>query len=215
MSETTYPRILTQDPSFKALAFCIYDGEDTIYIDNCHSELGQNIGFERVFTTCQSLWCEYRSKLDTYPTFDYIFSEIPPPVGNFAAGLYALDTLIMSHLECRVSNIENIFIFSPSYLSTIHNTRKYNKSDSTQLAKFFMNEVLQDHFKFVLPDTVTATGKTRKGVMNNDRAEAFLFMLRAFCRFNVKGLRNTIIEQMAGLGVEAEKPLHSTSTKEE
>ena len=204
--------ILAQDPSFNALAFSLYDGEDTIYIDNSSFKLGDSIGFGRVYEACSDLIKQYTDRLGNFGVgetlfIDEIISEVPPPVGNFAAGLYALDTYILSNLWTKYESVKSMWIVSPSYLGTVHGTAKYQKSDSTKLAKYFINEVLADKFKIVIPDSVSATGRKQKGVMNNDRAESFLFLLRAFCKYDIKGCRDLITNEMKGLGYPAEQLL--------
>lgn len=204
--------ILAQDPSFNALAFSLYDGKDTIYVDNSTSKLGEGIGFDKVYNACSDLLMQYETRLSRLGVNDKIFidklvSEIPPPVGNFSAGLYALDTYIISNLWKKYDSIKEVYIVPPSYLGTVHGTAKYKKSDSTKLAKYFIDEVLKDDFKIVLPDNISQTGRKTKGTMNNDRAESFLFLLRMFCKYDIKGYRNRIMSEMSGLGYEAEKLL--------
>ena len=205
-------RIMTIDPSFKAAAFSVYDGCGTIYIDNCTTNLGSEIGFEKIFQACQEVEGQFLSKIQSIGVgnsilLDKIASEVPPPVGNFAAGLYALDTMLLRTLWERYQTVQDVFIFSPSYLGTVHGTSKYKKSDSTKLAKYFIENILKDDFEIVLPDTITASGKKRKGTLNNDRAESFLFMLRMFCKYDIKGYKDRIMSEMKGLGYEGEKLL--------
>ncbi len=89
---------------------------------------------------------------------------------------------------------------------TVHGG-KYKKSDSTQLAKYFINEILKDDIEIVLQDSISETGRRMKGTINNDKAESFLFLLRAFCKWDVYGTRDKIKMEMGGLGIEAEKLL--------
>ena len=205
-------KILAQDPSFNHLAYSLYDGNDTIYVDMCSYKLGEGIGFDKVYTACSDLWAQYKNKLDNLISehevcIDTVVSEVPPPVGNFSAGLYALDTHILSSLWHEYDSIKEIYIVPPSYLGTVHGTAKYKKSDSTKLAKYFIDEVLKDDFKVVLPDNISETGRRTKGTMNNDRAESFLFLLRMFCRYDIKGYKNRIMSEMQGLGYPAERLL--------
>lgn len=204
--------ILAQDPSFNALAYSLYDGKDTIYVDNSTSKLGEGIGFDKVYNACSDLLEQYISKLNKLGVgesilIDKYISEIPPPVGNFSAGLYALDTYIISNIFKTYTSIKEVYMVPPSYLGTVHGTAKYKKSDSTKLAKYFINEILKDDFKVVIPDSISASGRKTKGAMNNDRAESFLFLLRMFCKYDIKGYRNKIMSEMSGLGYEAEKIL--------
>lgn len=203
--------ILTQDPSFNALAFSVYDGKDTVYIDNCSYSLGSSVGFEKVFRGCEDLWLQYENKLNSLKekgiVVEKIFSEIPPPTISYSAGLYALDTYMLDKLSNFYGLKNDVYIIPSSYLSTVHGTNKYKKGDSTHLAKYFMEEVLKDDFKFVIPDNKSAGGRVLKGRMNNDRAESFLFMLRAFVKYDIKGYADKIVSEMSGFGYEAERLL--------
>lgn len=206
--------ILAQDPSFRALAYSLYDGKDTIYIDNSSYSLGDGIGFSKIYEACDDLFNQYVSRLNSIGVGDKILvdvlaSEVPPPVGQFSAGLYALDTYVISNLWRKYESIKEVYVISPSYLGTVHGTAKYSKSDSTKLAKYFINEVLKDDFKIILPDNISASGRKTKGTLNNDRAESFLFLLRMFCKYDIKGYHDRIMSEMRGLGYEAEQLLCS------
>ena len=77
------------DPSFKALSFSLYDGEDTIYIDTCSTHLGTSIGFDKVFYAVNGQWESFKTRLDKIDcskNIDTVVSEVPPPVGTFASG---------------------------------------------------------------------------------------------------------------------------------
>lgn len=203
--------ILAIDPSFDHLAISLSVGNHKIYMDMCSSKLGQDVGFGKVFDACYSNWKQLKEKLDSYlkesnSEIDYVISEYPPPVSNYSAGLYALDTFILSNLFETYKSIKEIYILSSSYLMTVHGG-KYKKSDSTQLAKYFINEVLKDDIEIILQDNISDTGRRSKGTVNNDKAESFLFLLRAFCKWNVYGLCDKIKMEMGGLGIEAEKLL--------
>lgn len=208
--------ILTQDPSFNSLAFSLYDGKDTIYIDNSSYSLGTSVGFEKVFRGCEDLWVQYKGKLEKYREMgiqvDSIMSEVPPPTINYSAGLYALDTYILSKLSEFWGIKENVLVIPSSYLSVVHGTNKYKKGDSTSLAKYFMEEVLKNDFTYVIPDSVSETGRIMKGRMNNDKAESFIFMLRAIVKYNIKGYAERIVSEMAGLGYESERILRGVNS---
>lgn len=205
--------IYAQDPSFQAWASSIWDGDSKIYINKFSHPLGEGIGFDKILTASRELWDMQHSYIDSLikdgciSEITHVFSEFPPPVGNFAAGLYGLDTFVISKLYDTYETVRDVYGFSPSYLQTVHSTKNYSKSDSTRLAKYFMNEVLQNDFEFVIPDNVSDTGRRTKGTMNNDKAESFLFLLRAFVKYDVKGLGQKISLEMSGLGIEAEKLL--------
>ena len=82
--------ILAQDPSFAKLSFSLYDGQGNIYLDSCKFELGECIGFEKIFNANISIFEQYKNKLEkdygvnSKFTIDKIFSEIPPQTGATA-----------------------------------------------------------------------------------------------------------------------------------
>lgn len=206
--------ILAQDPSFKSLASSLYDGKDTIYVHRCSYPLGTSIGFDTIYTACHDLRNQYIGKLNKVVReqniqIDKVFSEYPPPISQFSSGLYALDTFVLSELWSAYSSISEMYIIPPSYLSMVHGTSKYKKSDSTKLAKYFFDEVLVDKFKLCIEDTISEKGRRSKGVINNDKAESLIFLLRAFCKYDVKGCRDLIVSEMGGLGYSTEKLLVS------
>ena len=139
---------------------------------------------------------------------DLVFSEVAPPVGQFSAGLFALDTFILYKLFDTHYSIKEIWTIPPSYLSTIHGTSKYKKSDSTNLAKYYIGEVLKDKLDVVFLDNISSFGR-RKAKLNNDKAESFLFLLRDFCKYDTFGFRNSIISEMGGFSQENERLLIS------
>ena len=207
--------ILAIDPSFKALSFSLYDSDTKIvYIDTVSYPLGTSIGFEKIFDAVHVQWYQLHNKIDDYLqknniSIDVVISEIPPPVGNFSAGLYALDYTILNSLFETYTTINDLFILSPSFLTKVHGRRGYKKSESTALVKYFINEVLSDSFDVYIPDSVSAKGRVSKGRLNNDKAESFIFLLRLMVRLNINGLASKIKSEVEGLSHEGEKLLRS------
>ena len=192
--------ILAQDPSFAKLAFSLYDGDETIYMNNCTFELGDCVGFEKVFIASRTIFNQYSALLqNSYGVndrlfIDKVFTEVPPPNGTYSAGLFALDTFLVWGLYMSFKSINEIWSLPPSYLMVIHNCRKYKKGDSTTLAKYLMNEVLKDKFQFKFT-----------GAMNADRAESFIFLLRAFVKYNINDSAKPIVEAISGFLSDSEK----------
>ena len=207
--------ILAIDPSFKALSFSLYDSDTKkVYIDTVSYPLGTSIGFEKIFDAVHVQWYQLHNKIDDYIqknniSIDVVISEIPPPVGNFSAGLYALDYTILNSLFEKYTTIKDLFILSPSFLTKVHGRRGYKKSESTALVKYFIDEVLSDSFDVYIPDSVSDKGRVSKGRLNNDKAESFIFLLRLMVRLNIKGLANKIKSEVEGLSHEGEKLLRS------
>lgn len=207
--------ILAIDPSFKALSFSLYDSDTKkVYIDTVSYPLGTSIGFEKIFDAVHVQWYQLHNKIDDYIqknniSIDVVISEIPPPVGNFSAGLYALDYTILNSLFEKYTTIKDLFILSPSFLTKVHGRRGYKKSESTALVKYFIDEVLSDSFDVYIPDSVSAKGRVSKGRLNNDKAESFIFLLRLMVRLNINGLASKIKSEVDGLSHEGEKLLRS------
>ena len=205
--------ILAIDPSFKALSFSLYDSDTKkVYIDTVSYPLGTSIGFEKIFDAVHVQWYQLHNKIDDYIqknniSIDVVISEIPPPVGNFSAGLYALDYTILNSLFEKYTTIKDLFILSPSFLTKVHGRRGYKKSESTALVKYFIDDVLSDSFDVYIPDSVSAKGRVSKGRLNNDKAESFIFLLRLIVRLNINGLASKIKSEVEGLSHEGEKLL--------
>lgn len=207
--------ILAIDPSFKALSFSLYDSDTKkVYIDTVSYPLGTSIGFEKIFDAVHVQWYQLHNKIDDYIqknniSIDVVISEIPPPVGNFSAGLYALDYTILNSLFEKYTTIKDLFILSPSFLTKVHGRRGYKKSESTALVRYFIDEVLSDSFDVYIPDSVSAKGRVSKGRLNNDKAESFIFLLRLIVRLNINGLASKVKSEVEGLSHEGEKLLRS------
>lgn len=207
--------ILAIDPSFKALSFSLYDSDTKkVYIDTVSYPLGTSIGFEKIFDAVHVQWYQLHNKIDDYIqknniSIDVVISEIPPPVGNFSAGLYALDYTILNSLFEKYTTIKDLFVLSPSFLTKVHGRRGYKKSESTALVKYFIDEVLSDSFDVYIPDSVSAKGRVSKGRLNNDKAESFIFLLRLIVRLNINGLASKVKSEVEGLSHEGEKLLRS------
>lgn len=207
--------ILAIDPSFKALSFSLYDSDTKkVYIDTVSYPLGTSIGFEKIFDAVHVQWYQLHNKIDDYIqknniSIDVVISEIPPPVGNFSAGLYALDYTILNSIFEKYTTIKDLFILSPSFLTKVHGRRGYKKSESTALVKYFIDDVLSDSFDVYIPDSVSAKGRVSKGRLNNDKAESFIFLLRLIVRLNINGLASKIKSEVEGLSHEGEKLLRS------
>lgn len=207
--------ILAIDPSFKALSFSLFDSDSKIvYIDTVSYPLGTSIGFEKIFDAVHVQWYQLKEKIDTYLkgksiSIDYVVSEIPPPVGNFSAGLYALDYTILNNIFDEYKTVKDLYILSPSFLTKVHGRRGYKKGESTELAKYFIENILENQINVWIPNKVSETGRNIKGRLNNDKAESFIFLMRMFVKFNIYNLADTITKEVDGLKHEGEKLLRS------
>lgn len=207
--------ILAIDPSFKALSFSLFDSNSkSVYIDTVSYPLGTSIGFEKIFDAIHVQWYQLKEKIDTYLkdksiSIDYVVSEIPPPVGNFSAGLYALDYTILNNIFEEYKTVKDLYILSPSFLTKVHGRRGYKKGESTELAKYFIENILENQINVWIPNKVSETGRNIKGRLNNDKAESFIFLMRMFVKFNIYNLADTLIKEVDGLKHAGEKLLRS------
>jgi len=207
--------ILAIDPSFKALSFSLFDSNSkSVYIDTVSYPLGTSIGFEKIFDAVHVQWYQLKEKIDTYLkdksiSIDYVVSEIPPPVGNFSAGLYALDYTILNNIFEEYKTVKDLYILSPSFLTKVHGRRGYKKGESTELAKYFIENILENQINVWIPNKVSETGRNIKGRLNNDKAESFIFLMRMFVKFNIYNLADTLIKEVDGLKHAGEKLLRS------
>ncbi len=204
--------ILALDPSFKNLAYSVFDiPNQRVILGKVGTPLGTKIGFDVVFNAVGQQWSKlYKALKGLYVAegigresgivIDSVFSETPPPVSQFSSGLYALDTFILSQLFMRFQSVKEVYSIPPSYLSTVHGTSKFKKTDSTVLARYFIDELLADDLKVEYVSTISDTGRVMKGKLSNDVAESFIFLLRAIVRYNIYGLGNKIMSYCAGLG---------------
>jgi hypothetical protein len=206
--------IMGIDPSYNALSMSIYNVETgKVYVHTLSTELGDSIGFEKIFEAARYLREEQKKYIDSLieegciDGITEIFSETPPPTAMFSSGLYALDVLMLSSLFDTYNTIERIYSIPSSYVSVIHGTNKYNKSQSTQLAKYFIDEILNNDIEVIIPDSISKTGRKLKGRMNNDKAESFLFLLRAITKYDINGLALKVSQEMSGFMHESEKLL--------
>lgn len=206
--------ILAQDPSFAHCACSLFVQEKKkIYIDMHSYNLGETVGFEKVFKASHEIWSQYDSWLNFIGVgkdfdIDVVISEIPPPMGQFSAGLFALDTYLLDRLFYTYDSIKEIYTLPPSFLTSVHGGR-YKKSESTSLAKYFISEVFNNEYEIVIQGNTSKNGKKTKGTINNDKAESFIFLLRAMCKFDIDGRRNQILSEVGGLSFESEKLLVS------
>lgn len=164
-------RILALDPSYKNTGVVFMDGtcirlfsvgEATPRKDFTH------LYWAAMHTVKQIV---HELKLNTLdPRSIILVSEIPPHLGEFAAGLYMLDTLLLTYLMdyCR-----EVYVLNPNFLPKIHGKRKFRKGESVELMQMLRQEFSGYTF---IPD---------KKVYRSDICEAFLMFLRIYIKRDV------------------------------
>jgi hypothetical protein len=204
--------LLGIDPSFDHFAYSLYiEDRNKIYVGMVKTELGEKIGFNVTYQGAKDVWEKFKHEFDKYnlDTDTRVISETPPPVGQFSPGLFLLDGIMLDNIFREYKCVSEIYTLASSYLTSVHGG-KYKKQESTQLAKYIINEVLgSKDFEIVIPDTKSASGRKVKGTLNNDKAESFLFLMRLFCKYDIKGYANRLMSEVGGLGYDSEKLLVS------
>ena len=202
------------DPSFAALSISILNTEThKVYINTFSEKLGSNIGFDKVYLASRKLWSQLSEYINTLifnkdiDGIDKVFSEFPPPVASFSSGLFALDNYILSSLFDSYTSIKELYIIPSNYVGVVHGTRKYTKGESTKLANYLINEVISDKIEIIIPDSISEKGRVTRGKMNNDKAESFIFLVRAMVKYNIYDLSKVLVSEMEGLSHEGEKLL--------
>ena len=154
--------LLALDPSFRRTGISVYsDGEITINSIGLESNPDKSFHsiWHQIDELTQSI-CNYAKDFKV----EQVISEIPPPVGQYSAGLWALDSVLFHRI--RLLQVKSLYVVPPNYIAHIHGTRKYTKTDSVELAKSIM-EGLSGRCKITL--------NTKR--LNHDQCESFLFFM--------------------------------------
>lgn len=157
------------DPSFTRTGISIYNVDEKS-LQVCRVEnkdLPAKKSFDNMFHLVN---LTIRNILSRLPSPDgnelIILSEVPPPSGQFSSGLYALDTALLREISLIYKS--TIYIVPPTYIGSVHGTRKYNKSTSTILG----NKLLS-LFSNVVMD--------KKNICH-DESESLIFLIRLLVR---------------------------------
>lgn len=180
------------DPSFKrtGLAFM---SENKIFVDEVKRESNDDKSFEQIFRDCNEVSNEVLGKIvrlyDPRETEFYIFSECPPPQGSFSPGLYGLDITLFGSLKGLRSQVNVLY---PNFIGHVHGKRKYNKSESVEVAKF----ILSKYNHVILSKR-----------LSHDESEAVIILARNLASVNL--LDKDILSRYPGLKDKKEKVLFS------
>lgn len=154
------------DPSFKRAGLAIYDSEQNeLVITCCKTEVSSQKSFQQIFSDVEGQTDRIVNEM-LLRKVEQVLSECPPPQGQFAPGLYALDTVLFHRLMIRGVSIRVVY---PNYLGHVHGKKGYKKSESVVLAKSIL-ERLEKHMD------VTILSKR----LSNDESEALIFLCRLF-----------------------------------
>ena len=157
--------IVSLDPSYTRTGICILDLlNKNIYFHTASCKIGEK-QFENVVHAAQSIVKQLSSIINDIcgeACFSMIM-ESPLPASSMSPALYCLDSLIYNEFESHITKTYN-----PSTLRSRIHGRKYDKSDSVNLACKYLKILEDAGYTYYL-----RLGKARK--LPHDNAEAFLY----------------------------------------
>ena len=156
------------DPSFKNLAVsaCYLDkaGKLVLLVDSLEDKLPAKKDFINLFhLSLRKAESAYRiitgwiAESGAPSENILVFQEIPPPIGDFAAGLWMLGALLTE----RVKMISRLSFIYPHMIGSLLGAMKHTKAESKIAAKAIMTMN-----KIAIPPK-----------LDDDRAEAFILMV--------------------------------------
>lgn len=132
--------IISLDPSYTRTGICILDLlNKNIYFHTASCKIGEK-QFENVVHAAQSIVKQLLSIINDICGEAYfsIIMESPLPASSMSPALYCLDSLIYNEFESHITKTYN-----PSTLRSRIHGRKYDKSDSVNLACKYL-KILED-----------------------------------------------------------------------
>jgi len=160
------------DPSFSSTGIAMYcSGSDQLFIDK-RSQPVKGLSFMD-FVVCVDVQTNSIKEVVFSPRYvknknTHVLIEYPPPVAQWSAGLYALDTVLVLKLRkggCHVKGVP------PNKIQSLFGKRKVLNSESVELAKELMalNPVSWISFRGDIIENKVPRIKV-------DEAEALIFM---------------------------------------
>lgn len=132
--------IVSLDPSYTRTGICILDLlNKNIYFHTASCKIGEK-QFENVVHAAQSIVKQLSSIINDICGEAYfsMIMESPLPASSMSPALYCLDSLIYNEFESHITKTYN-----PSTLRSRIHGRKYDKSDSVNLACKYL-KILED-----------------------------------------------------------------------
>jgi hypothetical protein len=163
-----------------------------IYIRNCKTESNSDKSFQTVWNDAVSQVERIKGVLlSISDRYDIVLSECPPPQGQFSPGLYSLDSLLFREL-CSLSG--EVRVVYPNYVGHVHGKRKYQKSESVELALKILDK---------LKNNVKVDMQSKR--ISHDESEALIFLCRLFV---INNMFKEELSEWAGFFSEKEKGLY-------
>lgn len=158
-------RILYIDPSFTCTGLCLIDqGERTITFDAIDPARKTMRTYENYFRTACLVEAALSDYLQSHQP-NAIALEIPPPVGQTAAGLSGLSYLLLSRI-LRCPGLERVELIPPNFISNQQRKHFSEYSPRPMIAAAFLGQMERSQ----------GVQTRNAGLLsNNDVATAFLF----------------------------------------
>jgi len=151
------------DPSFRRTGITIIDNAKVTICD-VKMKLPEKKTFEAMYDCTMDIIQEVTAQTVSHTNSPetMIAIEIPPPLGQFASGLWMLDSLLIFALQHH--GYPEIQTFPPNKIKSLHGSRKATKTDSVKLVEEILN-LNQDFEVFI------------EGRLNHDQAESAMFAI--------------------------------------
>lgn len=128
--------IVAIDPSYTRSGICIIKGKN-IYFHTASEKIGEK-QFENVVKAAQSIVKQIKAIIAIYGDDFDLIHEQPLPNSSMSAALYCLDALLYNEFESHI-----VKTYNPATLRSRIHGRKYNKTDSVNLATKYL-KILED-----------------------------------------------------------------------
>lgn len=187
--------IIGLDPEYTRAGLAVYyDGK--IVVSDCKTPPNAEKSYEQVFRDAYSQTERIKTTLITMIAqlgcYDRVspdvYSECPPPQGNYASGLYGLDI----HLHCELTKSGfHVYRLYPNFIDHVHGKRKSTKTEHVDTAMKILS-----HFEWC-----NLTGKK----LNHDQADAVILLARGLASNGL--LPKEVLDEYPNLNNEKERSL--------
>lgn len=164
-------KIIGLDPSYKGFGVAIIDTSqkeirfDLLKSEGTHSYASRLKGASKLVDYL-------RVKYATDLSGAIVGIEIPPPQGQYAAGLWGLSYLVVKTVQARKPY--SIYLFHPTYIAHVFQTRKYPKSAIGRMGVKTLFTFMEYGYK--------TNERLVRGNLNENKGAAMMFATRLYLR---------------------------------
>lgn len=174
------------DPSFSCAGVAVMDTESKeIRLSDVREKIGRK-SFENVFWASLRVHEGVRNIIECLGDIEVFISETPYSGGQFSSGLHTLDATMFLDFIYRYKKLQEVYLISSRFLTHVHSENgisNYSKSDSTKLVREGLFPVFEDYDYNIEYGNKYNDKEEFKGGINNNSAEAFIFLSRIFVTF--------------------------------